>query len=89
MGLIAFLVLGALVGWIAARAAGRDTGLVMNLIIGIIGSFIGGFVSRLFIGADDSFLALDWSGLFWSFIGALILVAILNAMTGHRHHTAS
>lgn len=88
MGLLAFIILGALVGWIAARLMGRDTGILMSIIIGIVGSFIGGYVSQLFTGSDQSFLAFSMMGLFWSFIGAVILVAIMNALTGRRHHAA-
>ena len=46
MGVIAWLVLGALSGWIANRLMGKNisTGLLDNIIIGIIGAFIGGFV---------------------------------------------
>jgi len=88
MGLIAFIILGALIGWIASKVMGRDNGILMYIIIGIVGSFIGSFVSRLFTGMDDSFLAFDWSGLFWSFVGAIILVAILNAITGRKHNAA-
>ena len=87
MGIIAYIILGGLVGWIASRLMGRDEGILASIIIGIIGSFIGGFVSRLFMGTDDSMLAFDWSNLFWSLIGAVILVAIMNAVSRPRHHT--
>jgi uncharacterized membrane protein YeaQ/YmgE (transglycosylase-associated protein family) len=86
MGLLVFLILGALVGWIAAKVAGRDTGLLMSLAIGIVGSFIGSFISRAFMGYDDSYLAFDWGALLWSLIGAIILTAIMNAISGHRRH---
>jgi len=89
MGLLAFIILGALVGWIASKAMGRDTGLLANLVIGIVGSFIGSFVSRLFVGYDDSYLAFDWSALVWSLVGAIILLAIMNAISGRRHHPAA
>lgn len=85
MGLIVFLILGALVGWAASSLMGRDEGVVMSIIIGIVGSFIGSLVSKLFTGADKSFLALSWVGLFWSFIGAVILVAIVNAISRPHH----
>lgn len=90
MGLIAFIILGALIGWIASAVMGRSNGVFMNIIIGIVGSFIGSFVSRAFTGYDDSFLAFDVSGLFWSFIGAVILLAITGAITNRRHkHTTA
>lgn len=89
MGLISFIVLGALVGWIAASLLNRSTGLFMNIIIGIIGSFIGGFVSRLFTGTDASALAFSWVGLFWSLVGALILLTVTGALSNRHGHSAS
>lgn len=89
MSIIVMLVIGGLVGWAAARMMGRDSGFLASIAIGIIGSFIGGFISTLFTGSDQSVLAFSWVGLFWSLIGSIILVAILNALTSRsrRHHS--
>jgi uncharacterized membrane protein YeaQ/YmgE (transglycosylase-associated protein family) len=85
MGIIVMLILGGLVGWAASSMMGRDEGVLMSIIIGVVGSFIGSLVSQLFTGADQSFLAFSWMGLFWSFLGAVILVAILNAVRRPHH----
>jgi uncharacterized membrane protein YeaQ/YmgE (transglycosylase-associated protein family) len=85
MGIIVMLILGGLIGWAASSMMGRDEGVIASVIIGIVGSFIGGLISQLFTGADRSFLALSWVGLFWSFIGAVVLVAILNAVRRPHH----
>lgn len=88
MGILLYIILGGLVGYVAARLLGRNEGIIGSVIIGIIGSFIGGFASRLFTGADQSFLTFSTMGLFWSTVGALVLVAILNAFNrSNRHHT--
>ncbi|MDB5185157.1 MAG: hypothetical protein JWN38_965 [Candidatus Saccharibacteria bacterium] len=88
MGIIAIIILGGIVGWIASRLLDRDSSIVGSIVIGIVGSFIGGFVSTIFTGADRSITELSWGGTFWAFIGALILTAILNAMSSsRRHHT--
>ncbi|MDB5168971.1 MAG: transglycosylase [Candidatus Saccharibacteria bacterium] len=87
MSLLVAIILGGLVGWIASAIMGRDEGVFASIVIGIIGSFIGSFVSSLFTGSDKSFLAFSWMGLFWSLIGSVILVAIMNAMSRPRHHT--
>jgi len=84
MSIIVFLVLGALVGWAAAELMGRHEGLLASIVIGIVGSFIGSWISELFTGSDRSYLTLSWVGIFWSFIGAVVLVGILN-MFSHRH----
>lgn len=86
MNLIAILVVGGLVGWIAGQVAGRNEGLLASIVIGIVGSFIGSFVSMFFTGADRAYLAFSWVGAFWSFIGALILVLILNGLQHRSHH---
>jgi len=86
MSIIVWLILGGIIGWLAAKIMGRNEGIIASVIIGIIGSFIGGIVSRAFTGSDRSFLAFSWSGLLWSLIGAVILVAIMNAFQGRRHH---
>jgi uncharacterized membrane protein YeaQ/YmgE (transglycosylase-associated protein family) len=80
MNLLAILIIGALVGWLAAQVAGRKEGLLGSIVIGVVGSFIGSFVSAFLTGSDQSYLAFSWVGLFWSFIGALILVVCLNAL---------
>jgi uncharacterized membrane protein YeaQ/YmgE (transglycosylase-associated protein family) len=87
MSIIVWLIVGGIVGWLASRLLGRHEGVVASIIIGIIGAFIGSLVSRLFTGTDKAFLAFSWSGFFWSLIGALILVAIMNASSRPRTHT--
>ncbi|MDB5175490.1 MAG: GlsB/YeaQ/YmgE family stress response rane protein [Candidatus Saccharibacteria bacterium] len=87
MSIIVMIILGGLVGLIASRLMSRDSGVLGSIIIGIVGSFIGSFIARLITGADKSYLAFDWTGLFWSLVGSIILVAILNATTSNRHHT--
>lgn len=84
MSIIVMLILGALVGWLAAAIAGRDEGIFASMFIGIIGSLIGGFLSVLLTGSNRAALAFSWGGLLWSLIGAVILVAILNAF-GRSH----
>ena len=87
MSIIVAIILGGLVGYIASRLMGRQEGILMSIIIGIVGSFIGGFVSNLITGSDKSFLAFSWMGLFWSLIGSVILVAILNALSHPKRRT--
>ena len=89
MGLIVAIILGAIVGWAASKVMGRDHGFLMYLVIGVVGSFIGSLVSQMFTGTDASILAFSWMGLFWSFVGAIILLVIVNALSGRRHHHAA
>lgn len=80
MNIIAFIVLGGIVGWLAARLMGRDEGVLGSIAIGILGSIIGGFLS-VFITGSQSYLSLGLSDLLWSLVGAVILVALLNTIS--------
>ena len=50
MGIIAFLVLGGIAGWVASLVMGTDAqqGIVGNVIVGIVGALVGGLVFNLF-----------------------------------------
>ena len=77
MGVIAWLVLGALSSWFANKLMkNSSTGLIDNVITGIIGSFIGGFVFNFF-GAQ-TITGLNLHSIFVSVVGACILLWIIN-----------
>ncbi len=76
MDAIAFLIIGALAGWISGELVyGDGFGLLGNIIVGIIGAFIGGFIMRS-AGAKDrnGFFA----ELFTAVLGAVVLLFVLN-----------
>jgi uncharacterized membrane protein YeaQ/YmgE (transglycosylase-associated protein family) len=52
IGIIGWIILGALAGWIGSKIMGTDarqSGMA-NIVIGIIGAVVGGFVTRVFFG---------------------------------------
>jgi len=45
-GIIAWLVIGAVAGWLAGKVVeGSGFGLIVDIIIGIVGAFIGGWLA--------------------------------------------
>ena len=77
MGWLAWLIVGALAGWLASivmRTNGSQ-GLLLDIIVGIIGAFIGGFLFNV-IGAPGVTGFNIWS-VFVAFIGAVVLLGIL------------
>jgi uncharacterized membrane protein YeaQ/YmgE (transglycosylase-associated protein family) len=78
MGLIAFLIIGAISGWISGELVfGDGFGLVTNIIVGIIGAVIGGFV----LGMTDSEKPRGFFGqIVTSVLGAVILLLIINLL---------
>ncbi len=87
MGLIVFLIVGLIAGFIArALVPGPDTmGWVGTLILGIIGSFVGGTLAALLFGGS---LDVTPAGLIGSIIGAIIVLLIWRAMGGERTRVA-
>jgi len=82
MGWLAWIIIGALAGWLASIAmkTNRQQGLLLDIVVGIIGALVGGFIfNALGIGGVTGFNL--WS-LFVAFIGAVILLAIVRAVTG-------
>lgn len=78
MGYIAWLILGAISGWIASKIMGKDSemGAFANIIVGIVGAFIGGFLFDL-IGVSGVTGFNIWSVIV-AIIGACILLFIAN-----------
>jgi uncharacterized membrane protein YeaQ/YmgE (transglycosylase-associated protein family) len=74
MGLITWIIFGALAGWITSKIAGTDAeqGWVMNIVLGIVGAIVGGFVWRLITG--DGFKAgFNIGSLLVAILGGLIV----------------
>ena len=74
---IVWLLLGALVGWLASMVMRTDAqqGALLNIVVGIVGAMIGG---SLLGGPTINNNGLNLTALVVSFIGAVILLAIVN-----------
>ena len=83
MGIIAFLIIGLIAGFIArALVPGPDPmGWLGTMILGIVGSFVGGTLAALVFGGT---LALSASRIVGSIVGAIIVLLIWRAMGGRR-----
>lgn len=79
---IVWLLFGALVGWLASMVMRTDAqqGTILNIVVGIVGAFLGGFIfSSLGIGGSNiNNSDFSLSALVVSFIGAVVLLAIVN-----------
>ncbi|HSD73668.1 MAG TPA: GlsB/YeaQ/YmgE family stress response membrane protein [Steroidobacteraceae bacterium] len=81
MSFIIWLVIGGLVGWLASVVMKTDAqqGIVLNIIVGIVGALLGGWLlSPLFGTATINQGDFTLSGLLVSFLGAVILLAVVN-----------
>jgi uncharacterized membrane protein YeaQ/YmgE (transglycosylase-associated protein family) len=83
MGLILALIIGGIIGWLASivMRTNAQQGILLNIVVGIVGSLLGSFLLGRFFGADGTLISgdsLDGGTLLAAFVGAVLLLAIVN-----------
>jgi uncharacterized membrane protein YeaQ/YmgE (transglycosylase-associated protein family) len=90
MTFILWLVIGGILGWLASivMKTNDQQGIILNVIVGIVGAFLGGLLLAPLFGTG-TINQSDFSigSLFVSFLGAVILLAIVNFFRGRRMRT--
>jgi uncharacterized membrane protein YeaQ/YmgE (transglycosylase-associated protein family) len=81
MNIIIMLIVGGIIGWLASIVMRTDgqQGIILNVVVGIVGAMLAGFLlTPLLGGSPITSGALDIRSLVVSFLGALVLLAIVN-----------
>jgi uncharacterized membrane protein YeaQ/YmgE (transglycosylase-associated protein family) len=80
MGIIIWLVIGGIVGWLASIIMKRDgqQGVLMNVVVGIVGALLGGFLISPLVGVGTINDGVSLGSILVSLVGAVILLAIVN-----------
>jgi uncharacterized membrane protein YeaQ/YmgE (transglycosylase-associated protein family) len=78
MGILSWIVLGGIAGWLASILTKRNDqmGCITNIIAGIVGAAVGGWVFSLFGGQGVT--GFNLSSLLVAFVGAVIVLGLLN-----------
>ncbi len=84
MSILAWIIVGLIAGWLAGLVMrGGGYGLIGDIVVGIVGALIGGFLAGLLLGGDYV-TGINLTTIVVSFIGAVILIAILRAVAPGR-----
>ncbi|MBU0776595.1 MAG: GlsB/YeaQ/YmgE family stress response membrane protein, partial [Alphaproteobacteria bacterium] len=77
MGIIMWLIVGGIIGWLASMIMRTDAqqGILLNIVVGVVGAFIGGMI---FSGGSINNAGLSLYSFLVSLVGAVILLAIVN-----------
>jgi uncharacterized membrane protein YeaQ/YmgE (transglycosylase-associated protein family) len=77
MGILSWIIFGALAGWVASLVMGTNwrQGCLGNVIVGIIGAFVGGLFMRLVLHTPINF-GWDWTSFGVAVLGSVILLAV-------------
>ncbi len=80
MGIIIWLIMGGIVGWIASLIMGNSErqGIILNVVVGIVGAMIGGWLISPMLGAGSINEGITFMSFVVSLIGAIILLAIVS-----------
>jgi len=78
MGILIWIIFGALVGWVASMIMKGGGGLVWDIIVGIVGAVIGGLVMSLLGSSGVS--GFNLYSFLVALLGACILIAIVRAI---------
>ncbi len=81
-GIIMWIAIGALAGWIGSKVMGTDArqGGLANVIIGVLGAVAGGFLTSILFGDIKGNNGLIAS-FFVALIGACIVIGLRRAIT--------
>ncbi len=80
MGIILWIVFGALVGWIASlvMSTDREQGGLLNIIVGVVGAVIGGWIMSFF--GNTGVTGFNLYSFVVALVGAIVLIAVVKAV---------
>jgi len=83
MGILSWIIVGLIAGWLAGMVMkGGGYGVLGDIILGIIGALVGGFLAGALFGVADPLSGFDLTTLMVAFLGAVVTIAIVRALPG-------
>jgi len=88
MNLLIYLIVAAVIGWVATQVMHDNSNLLINIIVAVVGAFLAGyFLSPIFhVGTIND--AITIPTMLVTLLGSVILLAIVNLFRGRGRRTA-
>ena len=83
MGIIAWIVLGAIAGFITNLIMGGGEGVILTVILGIVGAVVGGYLAGTVLKVADV-TGINVESIVVAVVGAIIVVAVYRMIGGRR-----
>lgn len=81
MGLLTWIVVGAIAGWLAGQVMeGSGFGLIGNIVIGVIGALVGGWLAGTFFNVAGAISGFNLTTIVVAFLGAVIVLFIASML---------
>jgi uncharacterized membrane protein YeaQ/YmgE (transglycosylase-associated protein family) len=85
MGILSWIVVGLIAGWLAGQVMkGGGYGLLGDIIIGVIGGLLGGWLATTLLHLKAGVNGINLESILVAFVGAVILLAVLRVLRRGR-----
>lgn len=85
MGILSWVVVGLLAGWLAGLVVkGGGFGCIGDIAVGVVGALLGGWIASYFFHIGDPISGINIESILIAFVGAVIFVIILRLISGRR-----
>ncbi len=83
MGLLSWIVVGAIAGWLSGQVMkGRGFGLLGDIIVGVAGGLIGGWLAGELFKVPNAVNGFNLTSILVAFLGAVVLIIIARMLQG-------
>jgi len=83
MGLLSWIVVGAIAGWLSGQVMkGRGFGLLGDIIVGVAGGLIGGFLADVLFKVPNAVNGFNLTSILVAFLGAIVLLFVVRMFQG-------
>lgn len=81
MGLLTWIVVGAIAGWLAGKVMrGSSFGLLGDIVIGVVGALVGGWLAGTFFNVPNAISGFNLTTIVVAFLGAVVVLFILRLL---------
>ena len=85
MGLLSWIVVGAIAGWLAGQVVqGTGFGLLGDIIVGVVGGLVGGFLASQLFNMPDAVNGFNLGSIVVAFLGAVVVIVVVRLLRGGR-----
>ncbi|OGO40615.1 MAG: hypothetical protein A2Z03_08355 [Chloroflexi bacterium RBG_16_56_8] len=83
MGLLSWIVVGAIAGWLAGQVVqGTGFGLIGDIVVGVIGGLVGGYLAAQLFNVPDAVNGFNLTSIVVAFLGAVVVIVVVRLLRG-------
>ena len=85
MGLLSWIVVGVIAGWLAGKVVkGTGFGCLGDIIVGVVGGLVGGFLASALFNIPDAVNGFNLGSILVAFLGAVVVIIVVRLLRGGR-----